>query len=77
MNHVDIKPNIATPPEVRYPRAVDQFPVRENEVRGTPRWKTVLIDSLGLIAVVWSMPAAILIVALPIALVVALVTWFG
>ena len=37
-----------------------------------PVWKTILIDSLGLVLVVWSVPAAILLVGAPIALVVAL-----
>ena len=40
-----------------------------------PRWKTILIDSLGLVVVVWSIPVAILIVGTPIVLVVALVRW--
>ena len=38
-----------------------------------PVWKTVLIDSLGFVLVVWSIPAAILLVGTPIVLVVALV----
>ena len=40
-----------------------------------PLWKTVLIDSLGLVLVVWSIPVAILLVGTPIVLVVALVRW--
>ena len=32
------------------------------------RWKTVVIDSLGLVAVVWSIPLAIIVVGTPIAL---------
>ena len=39
------------------------------------RWKTVIIDSLGLVLVVWSIPIAILIVGAPIVLVVALLRW--
>ena len=35
-------------------------------------WKTVLTDSLGIVLVVWSIPAAILLVGTPIVLVVAL-----
>lgn len=35
------------------------------------------MNSLGLVAVVWSIPVAIVIVALPIALVFALVAWFS
>jgi hypothetical protein len=45
-----------------------------------PLWKTVLLDSLGFVLVVWSIPAAILLAGAPIALVVALVIalvgWF-
>jgi len=37
-----------------------------------PVWKTVLLDSLGLVLVVWSIPAAILIIGTPIALAVTL-----
>ena len=36
-------------------------------------WKTRLIDSFGFVLVVWSIPVAILLVGMPIALVVALV----
>ena len=36
-------------------------------------WKTRLIDSLGFVLVVWSIPAAILLIGTPIVLVVALV----
>lgn len=42
-----------------------------------PLWKTVLIDSLGLVIVVWSIPAAILLVGTPIVLVVALLLSLG
>ena len=38
-----------------------------------PVWKAVLIDSLGFVLAVWSIPAAILLVGTPIVLVVALV----
>jgi hypothetical protein len=70
------EPNAAAPPEVSYPRAVDQFPTPEREATGR-RWVTALQDSLALVAVVWSIPAAIVIVAIPIALVVALLIWVG
>ena len=39
-----------------------------------PAWKTVLIDSLGFVLVVWSIPAAILLIGIPIGLIVMLVT---
>jgi hypothetical protein len=39
------------------------------------RWKTLLIDSFGLVLVVWSIPIAILIVGAPIVLTVALIRW--
>jgi hypothetical protein len=71
------EPNAASPPEVSYPRAVDQFPTPEREATGRRRWVTAVQDSLGLVAVVWSIPAAILIVAIPIALVAALIIWVG
>jgi hypothetical protein len=38
-------------------------------------WKTRLIDSLGFVLVVWSIPAAILLLGMPIVLVVTLVRW--
>ena len=34
------------------------------------RWRRIVTDSLGLIAVVWSIPLAIVLVGLPIALLV-------
>jgi len=34
------------------------------------RWRTVLGDSLGMLAVVWAIPVAIVVVGLPIALLV-------
>ena len=40
-------------------------------IAAAPLWKTVLIDSLGFVLVVWSIPAAILLVGTPIVLVVA------
>ena len=36
-------------------------------------WKTILTDSMGLVAVVWAIPVAILLVGSPIVLAVALV----
>lgn len=41
-----------------------------------PLWKTVLIDSLSLVLLVWSIPVAILIVGTPIVMAVALVIGF-
>ena len=40
-----------------------------------PVWKTLLLDSLGFVLVVWSIPAAILLVGAPIALVIAFMRW--
>jgi hypothetical protein len=40
-----------------------------------PVWKTFLLDSLGFVLVVWSIPVAILLVGAPIALVIALIRW--
>lgn len=44
-----------------------------------PVWKTVLIDSAGLILVVWSIPVAIILIGAPIVLlagaVIASVRW--
>ena len=75
--HVEPPPHAAPPPEVRYPRAVDQITTPLPEAPAGPQWIAALMNSLGLVAVIWSIPVAIVIVALPIALVVALVTWFG
>jgi len=36
-----------------------------------PVWKTILLDSLGFVLLVWSIPAAILIVGTPIVLAAA------
>ena len=75
--HVDKELTAAAPPEVRYPRAVDQITTPLPEAPAGPRWIAAVMNSLGLVAVIWSIPVAIVIVALPIALLVALVTWFG
>jgi len=40
-----------------------------------PVWKTRLLDSLGFVLVIWSIPAAILVVGAPFALVFALARW--
>ena len=59
------------------PRADRQW--RETEAAAAtaaPYWKTVLIDSLGLVLVVWSIPAAILLIGTPIVMAVALVMAF-
>jgi len=37
-------------------------------VAAPARWKTIVTDSLGFVAVVWAIPAAIVVVGLPIAL---------
>jgi hypothetical protein len=42
-------------------------------ITAAPRWKTALLDSLGFVVVVWSIPVAILLVGTPIVLVVSLV----
>jgi len=39
------------------------------------RARTILIDSLGLVAVIWSIPVAILLIGMPIVLIVALIRW--
>ena len=38
-----------------------------------PRWRTMLIDGLGFIALIWSIPIAIVVIGAPIALLVKLV----
>jgi hypothetical protein len=38
-----------------------------------PRWRTLLFDSLGWVAVIWSIPIAIVVIGAPIALLVKLV----
>ena len=42
-----------------------------------PVWKTVLFDALGFVLVVWSIPAAILLVGTPIVLVAAAAIGLG
>ena len=42
-------------------------------ITAPPVWKTVLIDSVGFVLLMWSIPAAILIVGTPIVLVASLV----
>ena len=41
------------------------------------RWSTALTDSVALLAVVWSIPLAVLLVGAPIALAITLVLWLG
>ena len=41
------------------------------------RWTSVLLASVELLAVVWSLPFVILLIGIPIALAVALVHWVG
>jgi uncharacterized membrane protein len=72
---VDTEPNIVSPPEVRYPRAVDQIKMPEPDAASGPRWIAAITNALGLVAIIWSIPVAIVVVALPIALIVALLTW--
>ena len=57
------------PVAIAAPRAAERR--RETEKAAAtiaPLWKTVVIDSLGLVLVVWSIPAAILLVGTPIAM---------
>jgi hypothetical protein len=42
---------------------------------GAATWKSALVDALGFVLVVWSIPAAILVVGTPIVLVVAAAIW--
>jgi hypothetical protein len=49
---------------------------RGTEIAATvaaPVWKTVLIDSLGFVLVIWSIPVAILLVGTPIVMAAGLV----
>jgi len=39
----------------------------------TPVWKTILVDSLGLVLVIWAIPVAILLVGTPIVLLAKLI----
>lgn len=41
------------------------------------RWSTALTDSVTLLAVVWSLPLAVVLVGAPIALAITLVLWLG
>ena len=40
-------------------------------------WKATVVDSLGMVLVIWSIPAAIVLVGAPIALAVALLLALG
>ena len=51
------------------------MPVPMATATAAPAWKTVLIDVLGFVLVVWSIPAAILVIGAPIGLAIALVRW--
>lgn len=75
MIDVETEPTIAAAPRVQYPRAVDQIVTPEREAPGRPGWISAILNSLGLVAVIWSIPVAIVIVGLPIALIAALLTW--
>jgi hypothetical protein len=47
-------------------------------VRGLPsRWRVAAEDSIELLALVWSIPLAMVVVGTPIALAVALLLWLG
>lgn len=72
---MEIAPTVVAPPDVRYPRAVDQIKTPEPDAPSRPRWLAAVMNALGLVAVIWSIPVAIVIVALPIALIAALLTW--
>ena len=41
------------------------------------RWTTVLTDSVEVLALVWSIPLAMLLVGTPIVLTIALLLWLG
>lgn len=41
------------------------------------RWSSALMDSVELLALVWSIPLAMLLVGAPIALAIALLVWLG
>jgi hypothetical protein len=38
-----------------------------------PAWRTMLVDSLGAVAMIWMVPVAILVVGAPIVLVVSMI----
>ena len=42
-----------------------------SDATAPPLWKTALLDALGFVLVVWSIPVAILVIGTPIVLVVA------
>lgn len=70
------------------PRAA-QYRVEPNRIAGLSegldisrptlpwRWRTALADAVALIAVVWSIPLAVLLVGAPIALAITLALWLG
>jgi hypothetical protein len=68
------------PVAIAAPRAARRW--RATEIAATvaaPVWKTVLIDSLGFVLVIWSIPVAILLLGTPIVmaagLVIGLMRW--
>jgi hypothetical protein len=40
-----------------------------------PAWRTFLVDSVGLVLIVWAIPLAILLIGAPIAAVFVLARW--
>lgn len=65
------------PRVVHYPVAADRDPAQPDHAAGRARWRTALTDAVGLIAVVWGVALAILVVGLPIALAVAVLLRLG
>jgi hypothetical protein len=44
-------------------------------VTAAPRWRTMLFDGLGLIAIIWSIPIAIVVIGAPIVFLARLIVW--
>lgn len=40
---------------------------------GVPVWRTMIVDALGAVAMVWTIPVAILVVGAPIVLLVSMI----
>ena len=71
-------PLVSSPVAVPYPVSRNYADPSHDDAAGAPgRWRAVLVDVVGLFAVVWSIPLAVLLVGTPIVLTVVLMLWLG
>lgn len=48
-----------------------------NRAASSPRWHTPLEDALWLVGVAWTLPLAVLVIGVPVALAIVLLLWAG